>query len=244
MSHILAAWPVALLAGGLATRLRPLTETVPKAMLPVAGKPFIDHQLRLLADQGIARVVICAGHLAEQIEDHVGDGRRFGLDVAYSVDGPTLLGTGGALRRALPLLSEAFLVLYGDSYLPAAIEPAVARFVAGGRAGLMTVLHNSNRWDTSNAEVGDGLVRRYDKRRPTPAMEYVDYGLGILRASVFADQPWATETRFDLADVYSALAAAGELLAHEVRERFYEIGSPTGLRDTEQYLLERQANAE
>ena len=110
--------PVAILAGGLATRLRPITEKIPKSLVDVAGEPFIVRQLDYLFRQRVRDVVLCIGYLGEMIEAVVGDGSRFGLRVSYSIDGPILLGTGGALRRAAPLLGEAFFVLYGDSYLP------------------------------------------------------------------------------------------------------------------------------
>ena len=110
--------PVAILAGGLATRLRPVTEDTPKALLDVAGKPFVVRQLEYLRQQGIVRVVLCVGYLGEQIRAVVGDGSALGLEVLYSWDGPQLLGTGGALRHALSALGEQFMVLYGDSYLP------------------------------------------------------------------------------------------------------------------------------
>src|SRR5271163_370338 len=112
-----AMFAVAILAGGLATRMRPVTERIPKSMIEVAGRPFIEHQLELLQAENVKNVVLCVGHLGEMIQAHIGDGKRFGLSVSYSFDGERLLGTGGALRRALPLLGHDFFVLYGDSYL-------------------------------------------------------------------------------------------------------------------------------
>src|ERR1035437_6108261 len=110
--------PIAILAGGLATRLRPVTETVPKALIEVAGEPFFGAQLRLVGHHGVARVVLLVGYLGEKIQAFAGDGRAFGLDVEYAFDGPQLLGTAGALRRALPMLGAAFAVIYADSHLP------------------------------------------------------------------------------------------------------------------------------
>ena len=127
--------PVAILAGGLATRLGPLTQRLPKALLPVAGRPFIHWQLALLAQQGVTQVVLCAGHLGEQIQATVGDGSGFGMTVRYSFDGAVLLGTGGALKRALPMLGAAFFVLYGDSYLRCSFAAVEAAYEAKiGRA--------------------------------------------------------------------------------------------------------------
>ena len=161
--------PVALLAGGVASRLRPITATVPKALVEVAGQPFIVHQLKLLHREGVQRVVLCVGHLGEQIEAYIGDGRRFGLRVAYSLDGDVLMGTGGALRRALPLLGEAFFVLYGDSYLDVAMPPIELAFHRQNLPALMTVFRNEGRWDTSNVLFDGSRVIRYDKRTPSSA---------------------------------------------------------------------------
>ena len=229
--------PVAILAGGLATRLRPHTETIPKSLIDVAGRPFAEHQLALLRAHGIERVVFCVGHLGEQIRDVIGDGSRLGLDVAYSFDGPVLLGTGGALRRALPLLGGAFFVLYGDSYLEcdyAAIERA---FVAAGQPGLMTVFRNDGQWDTSNVLFSDGRIARYDKTARTADMRHIDYGLGVLDARVL--DPYHPERPLDLAAVYADLVARGQLAGFEVDTRFYEIGSHAGLEDTRRHLEER-----
>jgi NDP-sugar pyrophosphorylase family protein len=231
--------PVALLAGGLATRLRPLTETVPKAMLEVAGEPFIAHQLRLLRRENIARVVICAGYLAEQISAYVGDGSRFGLSVSYKIDGPRLLGTGGALRAALDLLGDEFLVMYGDSWLDIGYAPVVEVFRASGQPALMTVFRNEGQWDASNVWFENGRIRLYSKRERLPQMRHIDWGLSMLRAEALAVRP-ANEP-FDLAEVYSDLSRAGKLAGYEVTARFYEIGSAEGLKETDALLRQAQS---
>ncbi len=233
----LAEWPVAILAGGLATRLRPITETIPKALVPVAGEPFLAHQLRLLHSHGLRRVVLCVGFLGEMIEREFGDGAAFGMKLDYAFDGPTLLGTGGALRRALPLLGEAFLVLYGDSYLPIDYAAAVRAFVASGKPALMTVFHNEGRWDTSNVIFSDGTIRCYDKKKRQPEMQHIDYGLGILCAEVLASRP--KDEAFDLAEVYRDLSRSGKLAGCEVRQRFYEIGSHAGLAELDALLKQK-----
>ena len=225
---------VALLAGGLATRLRPLTGKMPKAMLEVAGEPFIAHQLRLLQREGVTRAVLCVGYLAEQIEAYVGDGGRFGLRVDYKVDGPHLLGTGGALRAALDLLGGEFLVMYGDSWLDTAYAPIVDAFRASGQPALMTVFRNEGQWDRSNVWFEDGHIRLYDKRERLPQMRHIDWGLGVVRRDAFAGRP-AGEP-FDLADLYSDLSRAGKLAGYEVKTRFYEIGSAEGLKETDALL--------
>lgn len=226
--------PVAILAGGLATRLRPITSTIPKALVEVAGRPFVEHQLALLRRAGVERVVLCVGHLGEQVEAALGDGSRHGLELAFAHDGGTLLGTGGALRRALPLLGEAFLVLYGDSYLECDYAAVARTFLASGKAGLMTVYRNDGRWDSSNVEFRDGRILRYEKNTRSPAMTHIDWGLGALRAPALAGYPEGQP--LDLAAVYRDLLARGELAAYEVRERFYEIGSPEGLEETRRHL--------
>lgn len=226
--------PVAILAGGLATRLRPMTETIPKALIQVAGAPFIAHQLRLLRREGIERVVLCVGYLGEMIRDVVGDGSAFDLEVAYSFDGDRLQGTGGALRRALPVLGKTFFVLYGDSYLDIDYNAVLSAFGREHAPALMTVFRNDGQWDTSNVIFDGHRVVRYTKRELTPDMHYIDYGLGILTDSVLADRP--VGVAFDLADIYTKLATAGTLAGYEVERRFYEIGTVSGLAETEQYL--------
>lgn len=225
-------WPprLALLAGGLATRLRPLTAVTPKSLISVAGQPFLAHQLRRLRDQGLREIVVCCGHLGDQIQSYAGDGRRFGLSLLYSHDGDQPLGTGGAVRAALPLLGQRFLVMYGDSWLTEPMQPVWQAFLAGGKPALMTVFHNRNRWGASNAEFRQGAVVRYDKEHPRTSMQHIDYGLEAMDALVL--EQWASSA-FDLSDVWSTLSAQSLLSGYETRERFYEIGSLAGLRDTE-----------
>lgn len=221
--------PVAILAGGRATRLGPIAEGLPKALVDVAGRPFVAHQLALLQRHGYRRVVLCVGHLAGMIEAVVGDGAAWGIEVAYSRDGDHPRGTGGALRRARPLLGERFLVLYGDSYLLCDYAAVETAFRAAEKPGLMVVFRNEGRWDRSNVIYRGGLVLRYDKRNPTAEMRYIDYGLGGLEAGVLEN--YSPEIAFDLAEVYEDLAARGGLAGYEVAERFYEIGSPEGLEE-------------
>jgi NDP-sugar pyrophosphorylase family protein len=230
----ITALPAAILAGGLATRLRPITATIPKALVEVAGRPFIDHQLALLHAHGVRRVVLCLGHLGEQVESHLGDGAAFGLEVRYSHDGDRLLGTGGALRRALPLLGEVFWVMYGDSYMDIDYAAVLADFCRRGVPALMTVLPNDDRWDKSNAVFRDGRLLRYDKRVRTPDMAHVDYGIALLHRTALERIP--PDRPYDLADLYRDLVAEGRMAGYEVTRRFYEIGSPAGLAETRAYL--------
>jgi NDP-sugar pyrophosphorylase family protein len=226
--------PVAILAGGLATRLRPLTEKVPKVLLPIAGKPFLAHQLDLLRRQGIERVVLCLGYLGEKVVEEFGDGREWGVRLDYSFDGPKLLGTGGALRQALPKLGTSFFVLYGDSYLTVPFRPIADFFEASGKSGLMTVYRNEGLYDTSNVVFRDGRIAVYDKKARLPEMHHIDYGLSLFRAPVF--DRWPAAEPFDLADVMRKLVAQNDLAGFEVAERFYEIGSPAGLAELEELL--------
>jgi NDP-sugar pyrophosphorylase family protein len=230
--------PVALLAGGMATRLRPITETIPKAMVEVAGRPFIDHQLELLRRNGIRRVVMCLGYRGQQLERHVGDGSAWGIRVSYSYDGETLMGTGGAVRRALHLLGDdVFWVMYGDSYMDIDYAAVLDHFGRSGADALMTVFRNANRWDTSNVVFRDSKLLRYDKKTRTPDMDYIDYGVALLRRPAAERIP--TDRPFDLAELYTALVAEGKMVGHEVTKRFYEIGTPAALEEAARYLASR-----
>uniref|UniRef100_Q02BY7 Nucleotidyl transferase n=1 Tax=Solibacter usitatus (strain Ellin6076) TaxID=234267 RepID=Q02BY7_SOLUE len=226
--------PIAILAGGLATRLRPITETVPKALIEIAGEPFLAHQLRLLKRHGFERVVLCVAYLSDQIRDFAGDGSRFGLEIDYSPDGPQLLGTAGALRRALPLLGDAFAVIYGDSYLPCDYAAALAAFSESGKLGLMTIYRNRGLWDSSNVEFTGGRIVAYDKANRTSSMHHIDYGLGAFHRTAFDAVP--PDRPYDLAAVYQDLLRRGELAAWESPDRFYEIGSLEGIRDLTEFL--------
>jgi MurNAc alpha-1-phosphate uridylyltransferase len=228
---------VVILAGGLATRIRPITEEIPKSLIEIAGKPFIYHQLEYLRKQGINSVVLCIGFLGEMIQEFVGDGSRWDMHVSYSPDGPTLLGTGGALRQALPLLGGHFFILYGDSYLPVDFSDVEKTYSASGKKGLMTIMKNQNRWDKSNVEFDAGQIVEYNKTVIRPQMNYIDYGLGILKSTVL--QAYPARQSFDLSIVYNDLSLAGQLAGHEVFERFYEIGSHQGIADAQAYLLEK-----
>jgi N-acetyl-alpha-D-muramate 1-phosphate uridylyltransferase len=234
-------WPVAILAGGLATRLRPVTDHVPKSLLRIAGRPFIFHQLDLLQRQGVDRVVLCVGHLGDQIKAAVGDGRGFGLAIDYSFDGSELLGTGGALKQALALLGDRFFVLNGDSYLPCSFASIQSAYAAARRPALMTVLRNDNRWDKSNVLFRNGELIEYDKRSPRLDMSHIDFGLYVLSSDVFLT--YGESTVIDLADICRELSKKGQLAALEVSERFYEVGSPQGIRDAEEFLSRQLVEA-
>jgi NDP-sugar pyrophosphorylase family protein len=231
--------PVAILAGGLATRMKPYTEKIPKSLMDIHGKPFAARQLECLAELGVKRVVMCIGHLGAMIRESIGEGERFGLRVQYSDEGGALLGTGGALKKALPLLGDRFLVVYGDSLLKCDYEAVERRFLESGRKGLMTVYRNDGRFDTSNVLFADGLIRMYDKVHRAPGMRHIDYGLGALESGAFDGT--AEGVPVDLAAVYQRLLAEDQLAGFEVFERFYEIGSPAGLADTRRHFEEKES---
>jgi NDP-sugar pyrophosphorylase family protein len=225
--------PVAVLAGGLATRLRPITEKIPKSLVPVMDRPFLAHQLELLHSRGIRHAVLCIGYLGEMIQRDFGS-EKFGVKLDYSLDGPKLLGTGGAIKRALPLLGEEFFVLYGDSYLPIDYAPIADFFHRSGKPGLMTVFRNEGKFDSSNVVFSDGEIKIYDKKNKLPEMRYIDYGLSLFKASVFDSYP--ADQVFDLAEVMGRLVREKQLAGFEVAERFYEMGSPAGLAELETLL--------
>ena len=235
-------YPVAVLAGGLGTRMARRTgPRLPKALLEVAGRPFIDVKLAQLAAEGVTRVVLLLGHGAEAIAVHVGDGATYGLHLEIVPDGEVLLGTGGAVRRGLPDLGEVFWVTYGDTYLTVPMAEVEEVFRRSGRQGLMTVFRNCDAWDSSNVALREGLVAEYRKGAAPGTYEYIDYGMSILTAGAFA--PFPPGTPFDLARVLQSLIAAGELAAFEVEERFYEIGSEAGYQATEACLRAAETKA-
>lgn len=236
-----------ILAGGLGTRMRPFTDTIPKALVPVLGIPFVDWQLELLAGQGIDRVVLSVGYRAEMLREHVGDGSRFGLRVAWVDEGHDLKGTGGALRLALDAgaLEDAFFVLYGDSYLPIDMRQVELEWHRRDTPALMTVVRNEGRWESSNAIFEDGRVALYDKSRPRDRqqeMRWIDYGLSILTRPVISDRV-APRAATDLADILRDLSVEDELAGFEVAQRFYEVGSFHGLADLEAYLVQHRVPA-
>jgi len=228
-------FPVAILAGGLAMRMRPLTETIPKSLIEVAGKPFIFHQLTYLKKQNIKSVILCTGYLGDKIYDYVGDGSKWGIDVRYSPDGPHPLGTGGAIKKALSMLGECFFVLYGDSYLPVDFKKVQKSYIDSEKKGLMTIIKNNNKWDISNVELDFDKIKIYDKNNVSSSMTHIDFGLGLLNEKIF--EAYQSGAAFELSEIYRQLSLDGELFGYEVFERFYEIGSRQGLLDTHNHLM-------
>jgi NDP-sugar pyrophosphorylase family protein len=224
--------PVCILAGGLGTRLGVRVRDTPKPLLEVAGEPFLVHQLRLLAGHGVREIVLCVGYRGEQIASRIGS-EQFGLRIQYSFDAPGLNGTLGAIRRALALLGERFLVLYGDTYLRIDYSEVARIWRESDLPAVMTVLQNEDRWDTSNSRYEKGRVLAYDKGAPTPDMGWIDYGLGGLTVDALSV---VDDDENDLAHLYRRLAAMGWLCGYEATERFYEIGTLSGLKEADAFL--------
>jgi NDP-sugar pyrophosphorylase family protein len=224
--------PICILAGGLGTRLGERVRDTPKPLLEVAGEPFLMHQLRLLAEHGARDVALCVGYRGELIESRIGP-ERFGIRISYSFDGPELDGTLGAIRRALPLLGERFLVLYGDTYLRIDYAAAAEAWRKSGLPAMMSVFRNEGRWDTSNVRYDGGRVLAYDKHRPTADMRWIDYGLGGLTGESLSV---VNRDERELSELYRRLAALDQLYGFEASERFYEIGTPSALRETDAFL--------
>jgi NDP-sugar pyrophosphorylase family protein len=226
--------PVVILAGGLATRLRPLTEKIPKSLVEVAGRPFLEHQIALLKKNGITDLFLCIGFLGEMIEDRFGNGNNFGVQISYSYDGEKLLGTGGAIKKLIPRLPEHFFVLYGDSYLPIDYQAVANHYQSVEQRALMTVFRNDDTWDRSNVWFEQGTLRRYSKTVRLPQMHHIDFGLTVCSREIFDEYP--ADEAFDLAGVLEKLSERKKLAGYEVHQRFYEIGSPQGLHELDRLL--------
>jgi NDP-sugar pyrophosphorylase family protein len=221
--------PVVILAGGLATHMRPLTRNMPKSMIDVNGKPFIHYQLSLLRRRGVRRVLLCVGFMGEAIKQYAGDGSQYNMELEYYFDGDTLLGTGGAIKHIGESLPEEFFVLHGDFYLDIDYKKIADTWTKSGKDALLTVFRNESKWDTSNVVFANGQIIRYSKKNKTESMHYIDWGLSIFKKKVF--RPFPSNSAFDLAKVYEKLASEYRLFGYEVFYRFFEIGSPRGLAD-------------
>ena len=225
---------VVILAGGLATRLRPITNDTPKSMIDICGKPFIDWQLRLLSQAGIDKVVLCTSFKSEMIEEFVGDGSKYGIEVKYSKDGHTQLGTGGAIKKASQIIGDEFMVLYGDSYLPINYAEVESAFYAIKKPALMTIYQNNGAFDNSNVTIESGLIKRYSKNKNYEKFTHIDFGLSIFSKNIF--ESYNLEETFDLSDIFTKLANLGILGGLELYERFYEVGSFRGIIDFTNYI--------
>ena len=228
---------VLILAGGRATRLYPITYEIPKSLINIAGKPFIDHQLALLIEKGVDTIFISIGHLGDLIREHISDGSGFHLNIRYIEDGDQLLGTGGAVQNALHHLPDPFMIMYGDSYLDTDYSRIIQAFIDSRKNALMTIYKNRNRLDRSNILYRDGIIVAYDKTHSTSDMEYIDYGLLVCNKHLFMHYSFTPP--YDLADLLLQAVKDGNIAAYEVKRRFYEIGSERGIRETDNYIQRR-----
>jgi NDP-sugar pyrophosphorylase family protein len=225
---------VAILAGGLATRLRPISNDIPKSLIDICGKPFIDWQLKLLSQNGIDKVVLCTSYKSEKIEEFVGDGSRYGIDVKYSKDGNMQLGTGGAIKKASQILEDEFMILYGDSYLPIDYMEVQSAFYATKKPALMTIYQNNGAFDSSNVAIESGLIKSYSKVRNNHEFTHIDFGLSVFTKSIF--DSFKFDEKFDLSEIFTKLSNLGILGGFEIYERFYEVGSVRGIIDFTNYI--------
>jgi len=223
-----------ILAGGLATRLKPITEKIPKSMLKIKDTPFLEYQIELLGKNNIDEIIVCVGYLSEQIESYFGNGERFGVNIKYSYEKDQLLGTGGAIRNAWSLLQNNFFVIYGDSYLNINYGAVYRYFLKINYSSLLVIYKNKNKWDKSNVVFKSGVVELYDKKSQTPEIKYIDYGLSILSKKVIKEVPEGVF--YDLANLYKRLAREKKLAGYEVFRRFYEIGSKRGLKEFKDFM--------
>ena len=225
---------VAILAGGQATRLRPLTWQQPKSMLEIKGKPFLEYQLEFLKRSGVTNVVLCLGYLGEHIVNHFGNGGRFGINTQYSYEEEKLLGTAGALKNAADLLDDPFFTLYGDSYLSMDFSAVMSYFLSRNKLALMTVYKNYNQYESSNTVVEGNLVKEFNKQKKTPDMVYIEYGANIFYQKTLDLVPQGQP--YSLDDLFYSLIEKQELLAYQIEKRFYQIGSFQGIEEFKEFI--------
>jgi NDP-sugar pyrophosphorylase family protein len=226
--------PLAILAGGYATRLGSLTQEIPKCLLKINGQPFVDWQLELLVKNGYSDFVFCVSYKSNLVQEYLGNGSDRGINIKYSLDGQTQLGTGGAIQKALPMLGDAFGVIYGDSYLPTNFLAVEQDFLVSKSQALMTIYKNQNQFDDSNVEFSNGKLIDYEKGVHNKNMLHIDYGMTYFRKEAFTQ--WTDQSSFDLSEVCNQLAKDRKLNGFEVFERFYEIGSNQGIEEFSRYL--------
>lgn len=225
---------VVILCGGLATRLMPITTKIPKSMVLIKNKPFLEYQLKLLKSNGLRDIVLCIGYKGAQIKKYFGKGKKFGVSIKYSSDGKKLLGTAGSLKKAEKLLKEEFLLMYGDSYLPFDFQRAIKFFREEKKLGLMTVFKNYNKYEESNVKVSGKMVKKYSKKFRTKDMRYIDYGASIFKKEILKFIP--KNKFYDLSLIHKVLIDKEQLLAFDSKKRFYQIGSFEGLEEFKKYI--------
>lgn len=232
--------PITILAGGLATRLRPVTEKIPKSMVLINDQPFVFHQLQLLKEKRIEKVHFCLGYLGEMVEEYVRLHFKDAFELSFSYDGNPLLGTGGAVVNAFRFLPETFFITYGDSYLDVDYLAINNVYLAENQDdyGLMTVYNNAGKWDSSNVIFKNNILEYYSKKNKIESMNYIDFGIGILAKQHFKNRMLGEN--FDLSEIYEKLSLEQKLIGFEVFNRFYEVGSFSGIEDLSNYLKIKQ----
>jgi NDP-sugar pyrophosphorylase family protein len=216
-----------IICGGLGTRLEPLTQDIPKSMVPVKSRPFLEYLVEHFKGQGVPRFIFCTGHLHDQIESHFGDGSAFGVNIQYSNEKEPL-GTGGALLNARALLDDRFFLSYGDSLLPIQLAPMVDLFDSQPALGVITVYDNHEKLAPSNVHLDkDGTVLAYSKERCSSDMNGVEAGLSLFSKTILE---LAIQEKFSLEmDIFPKLINRGRLFGLLTLQRFYDIGTPEGL---------------
>ena len=222
------------MAGGLATRLRPITEKIPKGLVEIDGKPFLEYQIKLLKKYEIKDIILCIGYKGEMIEEYFGDGENFGVKISYSKESKPL-GTGGAIRKAFNKLGKNFIVMYGDAYLNFDYKDIISFYEKSKGTAVLSVYKNKGKYDSSNVILDNNGKVLYDKSNPSSNMEYIDYGLSVLNKDL-VKKYIPSQGFYDLADFYNEISKKELLLGYEVKERFYEIGSFGGLNEFKKYI--------
>jgi len=225
-----------ILAGGLATRMKPMTLDIPKSMIEIDGKPFLEHQLELLKENDVKNVVVCVGHLGHQIKEYFKKGEKLGMNIKYGDEKENLLGTAGALKNAGDFLADEFFLMYGDSYVPVDFQAITSHFKKFNKKSLMVIYKNADRFDKSNIEIEQDLIKSYDKKN-NQGMLFIDAGVSLLKKEILRLIP--PSRNFPLERIYQHLIKEKEMLAYQMRERFYQIGSFEGLEEFKSLIKSR-----
>ena len=223
---------VVIIAGGLGTRLYPITKRVPKSMVKVGPKPFFEHQIELCRKNGIRNIVFCGGYLWEEVWKYFGRGRGFGVEIDYSIE-EEILDTGGALKNAYPWLDREFFVLYGDSYLVFDWQEAYGFFTRSQAKGLMTVWEATNGFKPQVSIDERGFVKEFTKENFKPEMKYIEYGLNILKKNIIFEVPGE---KFPIGDYFNLLIEKRSLVSFKVKNKFFEAGSFEGINELKRLI--------
>jgi len=217
---------IVIIAGGLATRLQPITETIPKSMVLLKGKPFFEYQIELCKKNGVREIIFCGGHLWEQVNNYFGNGEKFGVKIIYSIENEKL-DTGGAVKNAFEHLDDEFFVMYGDSYLTLDWQKAYKFLKKSGAKGLMTTYENNWHPEPSNVLVGGGgYIKEYNKEKPGKEMRFIEYGINIFPKDIIKKIPGKS---FPISRYFDFLIKRGQLVSYPSKDRFFEVGCFEGI---------------